>query len=118
MNTDRDRIRLAEAMGYTVSECGSLRGKGPLYGQFVFRGDGYGMADIKLWNPYTDANDTDALVRWLNERGCDVQVMHLAPHKQRPMRALVQFSKNMSRWTGDDWKTGVCELALKVLDNE
>ena len=77
-------------------------------------------------DPYTDANDCEALIRHLRKRGWLIRiedqgtpasplmpvVAWLTIHAHRPFR--------VHRWRGpcDDYKQGVCELALKVLDND
>jgi len=106
---DQDRIKLAEAMGWK-----------PLGGEWDKKGDppAWEGPDIigafyDLPDPFTDANDCEALIRWLNEQGYQVQV-------------IFGFGVSDQVWIGhnkiqigeviSDWMHGVCELALKVID--
>lgn len=68
---DKDRIRLAEAMGHKVKESGSLWSEsgGPLNNYFLFRGPGYEMADILIWNPFTNPADDYAVLEWMRNEG-------------------------------------------------
>lgn len=88
-----DRIKIAEWMG---------RNPG-------FYAPNY---DIPIFNPFTDANDCEAVIRKLNELGHPVTVRH---GPQFRMVQIVIFGK-LKKWVGDDWKEGVCKLALKVID--
>lgn len=95
----KDRIKLADAM------------KIPYWRSEVY-GDAIGVPD-----PFTDANDCDALIRHLNGLGQWVIINH---HNTKRGGSNIKMGKGISDpaydWDGDDWKTGVCELALKVLE--
>jgi hypothetical protein len=106
------RIKLAKAMGWTVApitleDCG-----GPFlvcHGAFSEDND-----DWHSFNPFTDANDCEALIRWLNEQGWIVNVDWSSEHSVKIWRFRNPDTKEFT-WQGNNWKQGVCELALKVL---
>ncbi len=115
--TDADRIRLAEAMGWNNITDKHLDADSNLYvlGGFPPHTKAYGVTTV-LPDPDTDANDCEALIRWLNEQGFAVirgqyadglGHVHLLGHG-------VEL-----RWKGknEDNKKGVCELALKVIES-
>jgi len=107
---DKDRIRLAEAMGWKQHPDGwwSTPRKNGV--------QTHGLDDSP--DPFTDANDTETLIRWLNERGYQLLVNH---HWSGRNGASLYNTSNggnfCEHWRGDDWKQGVCELALKVIDD-
>ena len=71
--------------------------------------DGYAVFEVP--DPENDANDCEVLIRFLQNKkyeptiafriGYDVVTMHDSP--------------KILSWQGDNWKQGVCELALKVI---
>jgi len=103
-----ERIKLAEAMN--VFDFAFNRERCP---------DDW--TDDQVWemcrfNPFQDANDTEALIRWLNGQGFEPRINFWVSH------AEVRLDHNghpdgpkIHRWDGQNWKTGVCELALKVI---
>lgn len=114
------RIKLAEAMGYSRHEYGpddrlaklpEGNADGGTY--WLFIGDEYLLKDLP--DPENDANDCEALIKHLNadydigirfhrEHGHSVEIYGVSEQGNKPIH-----------WTGDDWKQGVCELALKVI---
>lgn len=95
------RIKLAKAMGYVV--------KG---------GDIFALSD-----PFTDANDCDALIKHLNGLGWDINIWfsgNADSHRSNvSCRVRARFrdgSKDRYDIPCDNWMRGVCELALKVLE--
>ena len=122
MKTIKDRIRICEAMGWTHIHMKYVAMDETSYPFGCPPADQYSDGKVntaykeQIPNPLESHDDCHALIEWLNGRGCDVRVSHLASHKQRHFTALVQFGSNMSRWTGDDYRIGVVELTLKLLD--
>jgi hypothetical protein len=109
MNLEQDRIRLAEAMGSEVKESGALWG-GPLSGRFVFRGDGYEMADIRIFDPFTSADDDYAVLEWMRS-------------DERHIRFREALAQVFHEWHGDPvpfyYEIGdYARACLKVLDSE
>ena len=114
--TDANRIRLAEMIGWKWKETSD----NPI--QEWEGGKWYNPRGIERpqicgcevpphgFNPYKDANDTEAVIAWLNERN---NVVHtsVAAH-------LSVVTIEGKQWSGKDWKEGVCVLALEVLDRE
>ena len=105
--SDVDRIKLAEAMGWKqmVSTPGNWYPPGlPPQANAL----GHTLPD-----PFTDANDCEALIKWLTEQGYTVVIQIW------DTEALVDLETidNRPNLKGncDDYKQGVCELALKVL---
>ena len=110
-----DRIKLAEAMGWGV-------GSETLPGQYIGVPPGdtrpYGQGNLTaLPDPFTDANDCEVLITWLNEQGWEIHVMwpDAARDDLTHRVSFHNFPEKPKRWFGDDWKQGVCELALKVI---
>ena len=66
-------------------------------------------------DPFTDANDCEALIKHLNGLGWNIEVVfgrrgkYYVTFQQFPVAG-----KGLNREC-DDWKQGVCELALKVM---
>ena len=107
-----DRIRLAEAMGWK-----------PLAGEWDLKSDpkAWEGPDIignydDLPDPFTDANDCDALIKHLESKGIEVSVEFGIAEDYVVIRRM-PADPDLIIWRGDNWKQGVCELALKVLDN-
>ena len=65
-------------------------------------------------DPFTDANDCEALIRWLNEKGVSVE-LHLDNNGYVVVFGYMNPDPFFS-YEGDDWKQGVCELALKEIE--
>lgn len=109
------RIKLAEAMGW-VREQSIGRPPGNCWcpPNLQYR-IWYNEPDLP--DPYTDANDCEAVIKFLNNRnpGCAISIEHYADgHATIDVWTDNQLASDT--WFGDDWKQGVCELALKVLD--
>jgi len=66
------------------------------------------------FNPYEDANDCNALIKHLNGLGISVEL-----HLDNNGYVVVFGYKNPDpffNYEGDNWMHGVCELALKVIE--
>ena len=98
-----DRIKLAEVMGYTKTK--HNRWKSPC-GKRV---DSYPP------NPFTDANDCEALIKHLESKGIEVTVEFGVVEDYVVIRRM-PADPDLIVWRGDDWKQGVCKLALKVIE--
>lgn len=96
-----DRIALAEWLGDAVD----WDDKGPFRWKNGKRGD---------FNPFEDANDCEAVIRKVVDQDYTVAIQ-LGPNGQSVDAISVEHDFS---WVGDDWKTGVCELALKVIRND
>jgi len=127
-----DRIKLAEAMGWNPGWVNGWKDKeqgkpANIWSPPNFEGSCWHGVD-ELPDPFTDANDTEALIRWLNERGYWVEI-HWQPDKD-------EFGETMAAgayvhiWHRDTeqharqdydrerWKECVCDLALKAIQSE
>lgn len=114
-----DRIKLAEAMGWKLIELAD----GTKYWQAPNEKiEGAGQKNPP--DPFTDANDCEALIRHLNGQKYDVEIWHSGNGPEHGGRCNVSCRVKVSPTVGpymreglacDDWKQGVCELALKVL---
>ena len=120
-----DRIKLAEVMGWNNITDQHLDTDSNLYvlGGFPPDTRAYGVRS-SLPDPFTDANDCEALIRWLNEQGWYFHIEQWDTIKREKKNTLIELYRTRltswknDTWWGDftDWKQGVCELALKVLD--
>jgi len=97
-------ILLAEAMG------------GPIWEAYI--NPSQHPECVSLPDPYTDANDCHDLIKHLN--GLDMEV-DTSQTKIQDSVTLRWFDDEGRRvfdlWKGDNYMQGVCELALKVLNN-
>lgn len=90
--------------------------------EFVGTDPGYtstfSAGNVPIFDPRNDANDCEALIRKLNETGRFITITH-HPDGQADMK-LSDTNSATSHYSGyvDDWKYGVCDLAVKVIDNE
>lgn len=116
---DPDRVRLAEAM-FPDHEFKRNVFKEPI------------MAAGGRWDrqsaisavpdPFTDANDCEALMQWLNERGYHVEIHWQAIDPTWAAGAWIHIwhkdteAHHRQDIDLDRWKQGVCERALNVLD--
>ena len=110
--TDADRIRLAEAMG-----CMPDPPKGfERWDHFAeMSKENELMQDYLksvLPDPKHDANDCEALIRWLNGKGWIVRIS-IGPDAADVW--IETLANECHDWSGYDWKQGVCELTLKVI---
>ena len=108
--TMNDRIKLAEARGWDRFYAGDLTGK--QYGH-----PPNGISGQVVPDPFTDANDCEELIQMLSDRFTVV-----VTHKSERHPAYVelygpndQLKNPQHKWYGDNYKQGVCELALTVL---
>lgn len=120
-----DRIKLAESIGWkwhpAAGRPNDDMGRWEFKGMFL---DWSTKANLPF-DPFTDANDCNALIIHLLKLGYFIEIK-LNPDdvaaKASWMRAEIEASdpnaNGCFNWTGDDWKQGVCELALKVLDDD
>jgi len=105
---DNDRIKLAEAMCPDKKWCVGY----PL-GFIDSDNEKHHLAP----DPFTDANDCEALIRFLNEQSFTVDMsIGIENADWVEIWPLADGKPGTQYWDGDDWKQGVCELALKVLD--
>ncbi len=113
IQSDQDRVRLAEAMGWEFEEVEHE------YRYCYKRPDGHRDAfripcyETVIPDPFTDANDCNALIKHLTEQGGAVSIqvrkewtqVYISPPNQT----------DWLQWQGDDWMQGACELALKII---
>ena len=108
--------RLAEAMGYSQE---SRHNDEPFPVTWISPDD-KNLGRFAEWycpiDPENDANDTEAVIRWLNELGYEVTIVTGVPGDVVWIRK--QGSQEVPRYSGDNWKAGVVKLALKVIDND
>lgn len=106
--TEANRIRLAEAMGWKQEiHQPFANAKGMPYWR---RGD----ETCSHIDPFTDANDCEALIKWLwTEHKVEVEISFGEFHSVSWMDGEVWPAPESF---GIDWKQGVCELALKVIE--
>lgn len=90
---------LAEAVG------------GPIWDAYIHPAQNPGRIDLP--DPYTNAKDCEALIKHLNGKGYDV-ILGINSNNRHDVD-LHKETKWLCHWQGDDWKQGVCDLALKVL---
>ena len=111
MTDSEKRIKLAKAIGWKQEEhFGATRWIRP-----ENKGTD-GFLDLSF-DPYTNANDCNALIKHLNGLGYDVQI--LRNHREADVvRTIRTKDWDCEEWEGDNWMHGVCELALKVIDKE
>jgi hypothetical protein len=108
--TNDDIIKLAEFCGLKWTAIGT---------EFAWKRPDGGL--VGIFQPHTDANDCDALIRALNERGYGITIepwpneCSVAMYSNAEQIADAEF---VGSWDGDDYKQGVCELALKVIDEK
>jgi hypothetical protein len=115
MMTDKQRIKLAEFVGWKREPMRENL-KRP-YWQCPDTGDWSRAEDIP--DPRNDANDCEALVVALGNKGIGVDI-YMRPWMDAESVTVYMQGEPIEwkerRWTGDDWKHGVCDLAEKVND--
>ena len=125
--TDADRIRLAEAMGWKCGPVHTVAVMGrQIPAQRWIDPEGNDLSPAALPDPANDANDCEALIRWLQEKGYDIEIWWSGTaytHRSNVnCRVKAKYRSDWERITEgkayDDWKHGVCELALEVLKDE
>ena len=113
MTNEQARIRLAEAMGWETDGNGNWR-TAPYDPQISSSG---WISQEYLPDPFTDANDCEALILWLDSQGISVELEILDGewaialwdmHRQTPQQ--------IATYEGTDWKAGVTRAALEVLN--
>lgn len=118
MNNQAKRIRLAELTGHVI-ERPSTKGAG--YARIVYP-NGCGQvcqneAEILDYipDPWTDANDAEAAMYWLNSLGFWVIVN---VHKNCSAHVLVGKGMGATQYeeNADDWKMGLADAALRACD--
>lgn len=69
-------------------------------------------------DPFTNANDCNALIKHLNGLGFEVHLMFPSVERKDLKHEVRIYNSPKGRqlWRGDNWMHGVCELALNVLD--
>lgn len=74
------------------------------------------IANTQGFQPTEDANDTEAVIRWLwREHGIMIKVCFAEFHA---VEDLTNVQSLIDTGPIDNWKAGVCELALKIIDDE
>ena len=135
MSNTENRIKLAEFVGWEwhhlVDYPNKDSGQWSLHGMFR---DWSIKSDLPF-NPYEDANDCEALISKLTSMGWNVEIYHGTYTQDvrdedpdhiyiNGYRVFVHIwnidteehhRKDMDQ---DSWKQGVCELALKVIDED
>ena len=120
MNDQEKRIKLAEAMGLRVEERDRVYPpeSSMVNGRYCYLPhDSLGRL---LPDPFTDANDCNALIKHLNGLDCEVTVSWGPNNRVGPEYRVDVFldDKHCHRhsYHGPDWMKGVCDLALKVIE--
>lgn len=108
-----DQITLAKAMGWseiTISKTNKAWTHPDVH-RIVHVSD--------LPDPFTDANDCEAVIRFMAEKH-DVIFTIWYPCADQTSACCSRdgYATDTFHWHGEDWKQGVCELALKVLDTD
>ncbi len=106
------RIKLAEAMGWKHCQMRENLQRycwqNPISKLWV--------EESELPDPFTDANDCNALIKHLNGLGIAIEL-----NLDENGYVVVQGYKAPDpffSYEGDNWMQGVCELALKVIEND
>ena len=99
---NEDIVRIAAAMGFRQHHSGESLWSRP---QDM-------PHEYSSFNPLTSRDDCHALIEWLN-KDRNIGVMVLQPGGVSTPRHV---HVGRRKWTGDDYRTGVVELTLKILD--
>ena len=70
--------------------------------------------ETALPDPRNDANDSEALIRKLEDHGIEVTLSF--DHGHESVSSVDTEEWPAPVYIGDDWKHGVCDLAEKVID--
>lgn len=113
------RIRLAEAM-YETEENSLVIGASR---ELMWLTDENGKAMTEtiraIPDPFTDANDCEALIRFMAEKhGTIFTIWYPCADQTSVCCSRDGYITDRLQWHGEDWKQGVCELALRVLDTD
>lgn len=104
--TPEQRIQLAEAMGWKSTSFGWA----------------HPVSKIEYENlpdPENDANDTEAVIRWLKKTIVrEVEINHRDGSMTTVKFRFYEKPRSSISWQGNNWKQGVCELAMKVIDSD
>ena len=108
-----DQIKLAEARGYE-----SVAPSDSSYEVYTWMYKGKRYFEWDLPAPFTDANDCEALIKFMHsEHGVLFTIWYPMAEDQTAVDCSRDgYVLDRTKWQGDDWKQGVCELALKVLE--
>ena len=117
---DAKRTKLAKAVGWVwhqpTDNDKKLFDNG--LGRWEFKGmfRDWSTKEELPFNPLTDANDCEALIKHLNAEGysIDIKISTGSIGSFITLRHIA--AGTVGKWQGDDWKQGVCELALRVLE--
>jgi len=107
-----DRIKLAKAMGWRMTV--DTAPEQPL----MVPPDSTDGAMQACPNPFTDANDCESLIAWLNKKGYEVDILFWP---EGDATVLVKSNDDLrffSEETAMDWKASIARAALKVIDDE
>ena len=110
--TNPNRVKLAEAMGWHKATSLDIWCRPEDQ-----KRQGKNYTNGELPDPYTDANDCEALIWWLERAHLIWLTVGFGCGQQADIDAYYDDGDSEFHWAGDDWKQGVCELALKVLDS-
>jgi len=114
------RIKLAEAMGWKHIHKKYVKMDGQSYPFGCPPAKEYSDGKInkkyqeQIPDPENKANDCEALIRHLQANGWRV-VIHHREKSGATIRVILPRQLQFHDWSGDNWKTGVCELACKAL---
>jgi len=117
--TESDRIMLAEAMGWTKVKP-YRRG---IYG--LIPGDS--ASNDALWlefcrqipDPENNAEDAEELIKFLNYKHFEPRINFWYSHVEiRIDHHVHPEGPKIHRWDGQNWKRGLCELAIAVVKEQ
>lgn len=110
------RIKLAEAMGWSARELPPV-GIDKVVMWEIMRPNGKSFkwpTKHYSFDPWTNATDCESVIRKLNDLSYWLEIY------RNPIGCVIRMGKHdmvATTWRGDDYKQGVCELALKVLND-
>ena len=75
---------------------------------------------LNLPNPFKDANDCEAIWKLFcnSEHGLGSMLISRQYDGTVEISAVHDKVRGPMQWRGEDWKYGVCELALKVISDD
>lgn len=113
MSQQQNIIKLAEAMGWKREKT--------KHGEWFWTDPQRHVIAIPYskdgcpFRPNEHADDCEALMRWLRDKGWRIEIRISIAESVRINR--IGAPSNSGRWHRyADWKKGVCELALKVIE--